>query len=464
MDLNENAIQEVIDLFDIKYVENEDEVSSADIQSVTTTFSDLEGDISDEISRAEDKGEVAKVETTEETVLEEESKLETIEDLIASSVEEAVEMTKVQKEEEIEAVEEASAQLEEDFDAITITEQSDPLCPNTEEKVAIVEVDAFQKDLNEIILEKEAKEKEFDAKVVSDGVELSRPHCFGDTHPSPAVLEDENIDVIPCKDSEGNIKGEILIKDVKSISWDKKGEAKVSGGEIVWNTVSPTELYDGFYAIKTDHINKFSGGEQLNFEKLYSDLFGAKVDTSTEVLDQGILTHKMDEVMHCIERVAMIQVQINQQYFVWKRFVELLRGALARVSYLKPVLKQDGLILEHMGDVEFYADRLAAIKDSADKVMKTLQMAFESLSRKVSIMLTVQSKHTTRMAPNSYSPPQEAAPYVEDVVDDVAVVVASEPASVPQDDTMDDYDGFEMGTKVVSTKAPTGTVGWGEIW
>jgi hypothetical protein len=486
MELSEKAIKEVIDLFDITYAEDEETSSK---EGMPEHFSELEGDISSDISNMEEKGEAletveetveVEVEQTEKTETEERD-LETIEDLIATSVEEAKALTTVQEE----------AVAEEEFEAMVVDDTKE------------VEVDAFQKDLNEIILEKEAKDKaeeDFDAIVIQPDVvdangdvvtdeviedlqkQLSEvandpnliinsnSHAFlsEKVESPPVALEDENVDVIPCKDSEGFVKGEIRMKDITSVAYDRKGNPIVSGGEILWNTVSPTELYDEFYAIKTEHINKFSGGEQLDFAKLYSDLFGAKVDTSTEVLDQGVLTHKMDEVMHCVERVAMIQVQINQQHFVWKRFVELLRGALARVSYLKPVLKQDGLILEHMGDVEFYADRLAAIKDSADKVMKTLQMAFESLSRKVSIMLTVQSKHTIRMSPDAYSGSSQTTYEAPAPVEarQIAAPPAAEVAETPVVSTQDlsDYDDFKMGTEVNSTKAKSGTVGWGEVW
>ena len=140
---------------------------------------------------------------------------------------------------------------------------------------------------------------------------------------SPPVIREEDIEIIPRKDSEGNVKGEVRMVDVIDSYIDTKGKTIVQGGIILWDTESPSELYDEFYAIKREHIDKFSGGKQLNFARLYQELYEAKVDTATEVLDQRILIRKMDEVMNCIERVAMIQVQINQQHWVWKRFAEL---------------------------------------------------------------------------------------------------------------------------------------------
>lgn len=447
MNLDEKAVQDVKDLFDIKYPESDEESLSTEGQS--GNFADLEGDISSVISNMEDKGNVLEA-TKEEVVLEDETveqkgteeEVETIEDLIATSVEEAKALTTTQAVQEEESLQEETAQLQEELDSIVIEE-------GTIEKVIAKALSAEEvKELHEI--EKQLKEVCADPEL-----RIDMSHKVD----SPFSIEDEDIDIIPCKDSEGTVRGEIRMKNVNDVTWDRKGKPVVSGGEVLWGTESPSELYDEFYAIKTHHINKFSGGSQLNFDKLYSELFNAKVDTSTEVLDQGILTHKMDEVMHCIERVAMIQVQINQQHFIWKRFVELLRGALARVQYLKPVLKQDGLILEHMGDVEFYSDRLQAIKDSADKVMKTLEKAFESLSRKVSIMLTVQSKYTVRMSPDAYggSARQSYQPPVETYKEETEQVTV-------QNSELEDYDGFDVGATVAPVKPKAGEVAWGDIF
>jgi hypothetical protein len=60
---------------------------------------------------------------------------------------------------------------------------------------------------------------------------------------------------------------------------------------------------------------------------------------------------------------------------------------LARIQYLKPVLKQEGLILEHMGDVEMYFEKLRGLHKSVADTEKNLAAAYEMLSRKVTICM-----------------------------------------------------------------------------
>jgi len=84
----------------------------------------------------------------------------------------------------------------------------------------------------------------------------------------------------------------------------------------------------------------------------------AQVDVITEVFDQQVIIRQMEEVQQFRNRVKYIGVRVNNQHFLFKRFTPLLRGYLSRIQYLKPVLKQDGLVLEHMGDIEMYFERL----------------------------------------------------------------------------------------------------------
>jgi len=460
MELDKKIVQEVVGMFNIKYDQDDQgEEESLGAVNVSANFSDLEGEVSSIISNMESSGEVLEVSKEEESKesKETEEKLETIEDIIATSVEEAKALSEAQ------SVQEPKQELE---------SKAESSNDDAKEDNSTKESDAeFQEELDSISVEDcgttvfaNADELTGNAGDISNSVgSFGTPnigHAETASEVEFKVFEEGDIDIIPQKDAEGNVKGELRMRNVIDISIDGKGKTIIRGGEIVWNSESPSELYNSFYDIKRNHIETFSGGEQLDFDSLYSELFGTRVDTATEVLDQHVLIEKMDAIMQCIERVAMIQVQINQQHFVWKRFVELLRGALARVQYLKPVLKQDGLILEHMGDVEFYADRLAAVKDSADKVMKTLEKAFESLSRKVSIMLTVQSKHTIRTNTNNdYSlPPQQEYQAPPSIVEERIVVSTKTPA-----EELGDYDDVAIGATVKS-KPKSGEVSWDNIF
>ena len=457
MDLDKQAVQDVIDLFDINYVQDDSESSST--EGMSSNFADLEGEVSSIISDLEDKGEALEAtgEVVSDKIIEDketEEELETIEDLIATSVEEAKALTATQEVQAEEKKKEDEAQFQENCDSIEVTVMQ----TNVENANGDV---VTNEALEDVVQQLSEAENDPDMTIITSHEIVAEEVV----ETSPSVLEDENVDVIPCKDSEGNIKGEIQMKDVRSIAWDRKGEPIISGGEILWNTESPTELYDGFYEIKKKQIDTFSGGKQLDFERLYADLRACSVDISTEVLDRDILMRHMDIVVQGINRVAMIQVQVNHQQFVWKRFVELLRGALARVQYLKPVLKQEGLILEHMGDIEFYVERLNALKDSAHKIMQSLERAFEAVSRKVSVMLTVQTKYTERTSPDAYSNTYSALETYETAPVETHREVAQPvlvPTAAPASD-LDDYDGFDIGATVAPVKPKAGECNWGDI-
>ena len=486
MDVDKQALNEVKDLFDIKYEEAGTEEVLVSTEGLSTNFADLENGVSSVISNMEDKGEA--LETTLDEVVKE-AELETIQDLIADSVEEAAELTKVQKVEE--KVSEKIAEFEsvDDFDCIevvvaelnVVNKDNDVI---TEEAIkgTIEDVQVFDRVISKEELEDVEKQL---SQVVNDpNLVISSVHIVSDpvnpdtktnvealaTH-SPAVLEEEDIDIIPQKDSEGQVKGQLMMKNVVDIALDNKGKTIIKGGEIVWNMQSPTALYDEFYAIKNEKINIFSGGQQLDFDRLYQELYSTSVDTSTEVLDGDILMHKLDSVVKSIDRVAMIQLQVNHQQFVWKRFVELLRGALARVQYLKPVLKQEGLQLEHMGDVEFYTERLNSLRESAHDCMKNLEKAFESLSRKISVMLTVQGKHTPRISDNAYggnssqtyqAPPPLPLVEAEETVVEANLVPTNTVTNAVE--SLQDYDCFEVGVKVKPAKPKPGECDWDDVW
>ena len=71
---------------------------------------------------------------------------------------------------------------------------------------------------------------------------------------------------------------------------------------------------------------------------------------------------------------------------------------MARTEYEKPVVRQGGVIYEHMRDMEIYYSRLHTLHVSVMQVLKNLEAAFECLSRQITISL--QSKDLDRAIPN----------------------------------------------------------------
>ena len=153
-----------------------------------------------------------------------------------------------------------------------------------------------------------------------------------------------------------------------------------------------------------------------------------------------------------IDRVKYIQIKVNDQYFLWKRFTELLRGYLARVQYLKPVAKQDGLVLEHMGDIEFYTTKLEALHDNSILIMRTLERSFDLLSRKVTI--SVEQRTIDRYVQKDNKKPDNNYYSTNENEE--------ENISKRSLKNLDEYDNLQIGasTKIVKKG---GITEWGEI-
>jgi transcriptional antiterminator Rof (Rho-off) len=142
----------------------------------------------------------------------------------------------------------------------------------------------------------------------------------------------------------------------------------------------------------------------------------------------------MQEIQQHRERIKNISLKCNVQYFVWKRWIEkdMLKGYLARVEYIKPAIKQEGLVMEHMRDLEFYYAQLEALYNNCYKVEKTLEAAYDTLSRRVSICMELKTGDRYERS-------------ASDIFSNKA-------------DVRDEYDKIQEGE--TATKGKKGFVGW----
>jgi len=223
-------------------------------------------------------------------------------------------------------------------------------------------------------------------------------------------------------------------EDNFSISNDDYDEVKIINGEIKWLFKSPSILYDIFYKQKKELINEFLVGGQIKFEKWLEELRNSHVNVSESTYDLKRIQTMMESIQMYKERVKEIQISCNSQYYVWDRFIELLKGSLSRIHYEKPTIKQEGVYHQHMRDIEVYYLRLKSLNKTAEQVMKNLDAAFECLSRKVTIILS--NKELERYVP----------------VDSLKT----------QKTTTDDYDVLPSGVTVSQEKKGIEKLKWGK--
>ena len=224
----------------------------------------------------------------------------------------------------------------------------------------------------------------------------------------------------PKSESEAKVE-EIKVEEIEK----EQQEENIEEGGVQWFLKSPTPLYDEFYSLKKDMINRCTPGGYLPFDDWTNELIDCHVDIKKEVFDNKSYIMQMTKIQNYMERVKNIQIKCNNQYFLWEVFVPHLKGSLARVEYLKPAIKQDGLVNQHMKDVEWYYAKVQHIHESAKGVMKTLEKAFETVSRKASLA----------------TPPRPAEKYDK-----------RESGNVSNREQLDDYDNLPENAQVTRKK------------
>lgn len=200
--------------------------------------------------------------------------------------------------------------------------------------------------------------------------------------------------------AEPNVQlGDTLLGD-KSESFSSLVNEKAKNAKKIdplgssWKIEEDDQFFGQFYSLKKNALTSWllPGGE-INFDILHEELVEAKVDLgSIGFGDFKLMYDSMKGVQHWKDRITEISIRVNAQYYAWKRAVELFRGTLARMHYEKPSEKQEGVVMEHMGDMVRYFSQLEAVHASVDAVSKNLDNAFDCISRQVSICLPATVK------------------------------------------------------------------------
>lgn len=184
------------------------------------------------------------------------------------------------------------------------------------------------------------------------------------------------------------INEEDVEEETEELESETEEYQKVSSSLDNWNLESPNEKFNYFYKEKAKILKSIlPKGKKLPIYKYEEDLINATVDVTTPIYDGDAIMHKMHKVQLWKDRVKEIQININSHYYLWERSLELLEGILSNVQYLKPAIKQNGLIYEHLGDMQLYFVTIKSLHRSAEIVSKNLDSAYNTLSRQLTIAL-----------------------------------------------------------------------------
>lgn len=221
-----------------------------------------------------------------------------------------------------------------------------------------------------------------------------------------------------------------------------------------WNTSTKDLLFISFYEMKKDALSGWllPGGE-INFINTQEELVHARVDLSTiEFGDLHAMFDALKGVQHWKDRVTEISLRVNAQYYSWKRAIDLFRGTLARMHYEKPAEKQDGVVMEHMGDMIRYFSQLESLHANVDAVVRNLDNAFDCISRQITVSLPQGHKDSDtvekRVSKNASVSPGSA--------DNFADIMQAA-------DRLPSAKNFGLKNNNASSSKKIGTVNWNEI-
>jgi len=266
-------------------------------------------------------------------------------------------------------------------------------------------------DVDDIFGKNDSTEKDNisdDSNIIKDSAEESTIESANESSGLDEIDEDdsapEKIEVAEESpkvsatpfDMPSNAVSEESLKTETKISGTFKvvDGVKIVNNEVQWLLTAPAPKYEPFYKQKASALEEILPGGQIKFNKIKDELRGACVNLQTDSMDLSELTEKMNTVQQWQNRVIEMSFDVNHQYHLWDRYIEMMRGNLAMVQYEKPVVKQEGVIFQHMRDMEWYYKQLKYIHEQISNVLQNLTSAWQTISRHATV---ITSQKETRL-------------------------------------------------------------------
>lgn len=205
--------------------------------------------------------------------------------------------------------------------------------------------------------------------------------------------------VLHSKDKEDLDASGEKARDIKFI-FSKNKEKKEE-----WKLNCQDSIFEKFYIAKMESLSDWLlVGGRINFEKVNQELIDSRIDLSNvNFADFNMLFNLLKNVQIFKDRITLIEIQCNNQYFCWKRAIDLFQGILAQCHYEKPAAKQDGIVYEHMSDFISYYSRLESLHYNIQSVVKNLDQAFDTISRQITISMPSRDYESVENKMNSNS-------------------------------------------------------------
>lgn len=175
-------------------------------------------------------------------------------------------------------------------------------------------------------------------------------------------------------------------------SWKKITDASIFSPQKKkekWKLENSDLTFEKFYIYKKDALSDWllTGGA-IDFSSINGQLIDSRVDLSNvNFADFSTLFDILKQIQRHKDNITQLEIICNNQYFCWKRAIELFQGVLAQCYYEKPAAKQDGVVYEHMNDFVSYFTKLESLHHNIQSVIKNLDQAFDTVSRQITISM-----------------------------------------------------------------------------
>lgn len=202
-------------------------------------------------------------------------------------------------------------------------------------------------------------------------------------------------------------------------------------------------LYDGslayrdFYKYKVHALRHLLGQfPLLNLSEMRTEL--AEVQTNhfigDDVCTPDLIRVKLDSAQAHRTRLSSLLTTAFAQHPAWERFLDMSRSKLWKDHDVKGSHRRDGMVMEHLSDMESYVANLKGFIDSAKQYDAMLKSAAESLSRQLTCLQLNEYTGTNRV--EGRETPQKIRPPIS-----------------PSTDLLEDLDAVDTGT-VISAPRP----------
>jgi len=201
---------------------------------------------------------------------------------------------------------------------------------------------------------------------------------------------------ILCISKSDDFLGDKILQHEDKKKMDDSGE-KITNTSVFssqkkkekWKLENSDLIFEKFYAYKKEALSDWllTGGN-IDFNFINSQLIESRVDLSNiNFADFSTLFDILKQIQKHKDNITQLEIACNNQYFCWKRAIELFQGVLAQCYYEKPAAKQDGVVYEHMNDFISYFTKLESLHHNIQSVIKNLDQAFDTVSRQITISM-----------------------------------------------------------------------------